>query len=469
MSLADSREGESRRAFLQQLGVGTLGLLAPTSLLVPRTALAVCEPPGSPGTPSPWRHDCRPIRPRRPASTLSGPEIQKLKDAYKAMRDLTANDPDDPRGFMQQANVHCWNCGAGPQVHGSWQFFAWHRAYLYFHERILGKLVNDMDLRLPYWDWDEPGHRKIPGAYDTPNDGTNPLWNGTRGMAPGDDLPDEDVGTTVMQAALTAANFTDFGGTASFGGIPEGSPHGSVHVDVGGDMGAFSTAARDPIFYAHHSNVDKMWSDWNKGSSTHTNPTDPAFLNLTWSFFDENKVWRSIKASQVLDHESQLRYVYGPSKFWEILPCILDWVVVKVPWKFGRATVVDPRVRERLRQVLERKLPLRLHIDAPQVSLNRTAIYRVYGDPEEAKADKGPESPGYLGVIPIVLNDRENHHQLRRPPRVVFDVTRRGGWLLAPDRPLQLTFIERGNKKVAGEPRPLNGKQVFFSYGELAE
>jgi tyrosinase-like protein/polyphenol oxidase-like protein len=79
-----------------------------------------------------------------------------------------------------------------------------------------------------------------------------------------------------------------------------------------GDMGTFDTAARYPIFYAHHSNLDKMWSDWNKASSTHTNPTDASFLNLIWNFYDENKVWRSMTAAQVLNHENQLRYVYGP-------------------------------------------------------------------------------------------------------------------------------------------------------------
>jgi len=34
-----------------------------------------------------------------------------------------------------------------------------------------------------------------------------------------------------------------------------------VHVDVGGlsgDMAFFETAAKDPIFYAHHSNVTKL-------------------------------------------------------------------------------------------------------------------------------------------------------------------------------------------------------------------
>ena len=57
------------------------------------------------------------ILPRRPASTLSASEITQLKDAYKAMRALDTSAPNDPRGFLRQANVHCWYCGAGTQVH----------------------------------------------------------------------------------------------------------------------------------------------------------------------------------------------------------------------------------------------------------------------------------------------------------------------------------------------------------------
>src|SRR5205823_10832196 len=115
-------------------------------------ARAQC-PQVNPGTATAFRYDCRPIRPRRPASTLTSTDVQKLRDAYKAMRALDASDPADPRGFLQQANVHCRNCSQIVQVHFSWQFFPWHRAYLYFHERILGNLINDTEFRLPYWDW----------------------------------------------------------------------------------------------------------------------------------------------------------------------------------------------------------------------------------------------------------------------------------------------------------------------------
>ena len=463
----------SRRAFLRDVGVGTsaLGVLAPGALLLPSASQAACEPPGTPGAAKPWRADCRPIRSRRPASTLTAAEVQKLKDAYAAMRALSVSDPNDPRGFTHQANIHCWFCSVSPQpVHGNWQFFAWHRAYLYFHERILGKLINDSEFRLPYWDWEISTHRQMPSAYTSPNNNTNPLWNGTRAMSPTDELPDEDVNDDVMEPVYSAANFGEFGGGAAYSGIPEGSPHGSVHVDVGGfagDMGAFDTAGRDPIFYAHHSNVDKIWSDWNKGASSHENPTDPAFLNLSWSFYDENKVWRSIKASQLLNHETQLRYNYGLSRFREILPCILDWIIVRPPWRFDKPVIVDPKFRDQIMQALDNRRPVRMHISNPQIPLDKSAVYRVYADPKEAEADAGPKSPAFLGVVPVVLNTREKHHP-PKAPQVVLNVSRRIPALLRSTDGIQLAFVERVSKKDQAKPKVqlLTAKEVYFSYGE---
>ncbi|MFS7947023.1 putative catechol oxidase [Helianthus anomalus] len=36
------------------------------------------------------------------------------------------------------------------QIHNSWLFFPFHRWYLYFYERILGKLINDPTFALPF-------------------------------------------------------------------------------------------------------------------------------------------------------------------------------------------------------------------------------------------------------------------------------------------------------------------------------
>ena len=45
--------------------------------------------------------------------------------------------------------------------------------------------------------------------------------------------------------------------------------HNSVHVWVGGHMGEVPLAAYDPIFWAHHTTIDRIWRRWqlkHKGS-----------------------------------------------------------------------------------------------------------------------------------------------------------------------------------------------------------
>jgi len=460
----------SRRSFLQQLGLGSslLGLGVLGGLTIPQTSFAACEPPGTPGTPARHRRDCRQIRPRRPATTLSSSEVLKLRDAYKAMRALSVSDPSDPRGFTHQANVHCWYCGEGTQIHGSWQFFTWHRAYLYFHERILGRLINDPDLRLPYWDWETPSHRRLPVAYSTPNDTTNSLSNSTRTMSATDEIPEEDVGDDVMDAALNAGAFAEFGGTATAGGIPEYAPHGSVHVDVGGNMGAFATAARDPIFFAHHANLDKMWSDWIKQSSTHLNPSSTAFLNLSWNFYDENKVWRSITAAQVLNHESQLRYTYGPSRFFEILPCLLDWVIVRTDWRVAKRLNFTPALKAQTAKLTESGGRTRVHFTGLELPMDRSAVYRVYTSAEAAKADPGPGSEPYLGSIPIVLTGHEKHRATRRAPNAIFTLSKKAIGELTQKGTVQPAIVERGVKDGARKVILVRATDVHFSQAGVA-
>lgn len=78
-----------------------------------------------------------PMRVRRPAHLLGDEDIAKYKEAITKLRELYVSDPDDPRGWMQQANVHCQFCNGAfdqlgfddvlLQVHYSWLFLPWHR------------------------------------------------------------------------------------------------------------------------------------------------------------------------------------------------------------------------------------------------------------------------------------------------------------------------------------------------------
>ena len=176
---------KSRRGFFRRSGLivgGTLVVGASPSPLLAQAGgnnpLQDCSPiPPPPATAVPFVPDTSiSVRTRYSAFNMPAARVTQLRQAYKLMRDLTQNSPDDPRGWLRQANVHCWYCGgengdgvnAGPEVHGSWTFLPWHRMFLYVHERILGELVGDNTLTLPFWDWDTTVHDRLPPIFADP-------------------------------------------------------------------------------------------------------------------------------------------------------------------------------------------------------------------------------------------------------------------------------------------------------------
>jgi polyphenol oxidase len=267
--------------------------------------------------------DTRPIVPRQSISSLTSTQLAQLRNAFAKLRALPSTDD---RTWVLQADMHAIYCHACNNdtvhsVHGSWAFFPWHRAFLYYFERILGSLVGNLNgFRLPYWDWEN--HRSMPSFYRLPAGSSNSLYDVNR-YAPinaGGNLPSTD-GTATRIALLDGMTaFTDFGGTATLPGHCESNPHDPIHDDIGlhvspwHDMGHLGFAARDPIFFAHHCNLDKIWSHWNSlatsSSSAHHNPTDPGFLSQRWNFYDENKRVVSMSANDVLNHQNNLRYSY---------------------------------------------------------------------------------------------------------------------------------------------------------------
>jgi polyphenol oxidase len=441
----------SRRTFLRQVMAASLGLTA-----LPREAFGqACKPPGDLAKPVTWSGDHRAVQPRRPATSLTVAEATKLKAAYKALRDLATSDPSDPRGWLHQANVHCYNCGGGGgQIHGTQYFFAWHRAELYFHEKILGKLVGDTNFRLPYWNWEDAVGRKMPAAYTGGTLATNSLIDTTRDLLPTEDIPTDIENQTEIDTLLTTVNFSTFQSAI------EGGCHGAVHVAVNGDMGAFSTAAKDPIFYSHHSNVDKMWSDWNKVG--HASPSDATFLNKVYHFFDENKKWTAISVKDVLDHEKKLKYIYGASrmikpfdisklKLRKMEPLVLEQDKVRV----------SPTLRDSVIKSVEVGRQVALHVERIEVPAKAPGIYRIYADPAAAAADKGPRTPGYLGYVAVVPNSRDHadHDEFR--PSALLNLTKTAIPLLRDRSELTLTMVLL--KKGGGaQPVPLKAQGVSF-------
>jgi len=316
-----------RRHFLKGMAAGSAAVVSGglwTGSIARGQTPPSCPPPPANGTPFTAGQDQRPIIQRRSISLLTTAQIAQLRSAFAKLRALPSTDN---RTWVIQADMHALYCQACNNdllhsVHGTWAFFPWHRAFIYYFERILGSLVGDLNyFRLPYWDWENL--RSMPSAYLFPANTTNSLYDANRYsvIASGGALPVNDGTAARIRLLDGITDFATFGGTAKAGGACESNPHDPIHDDIGlhtspwHDMGHLGFAARDPIFYAHHCNLDKLWNNWNALSATSTppayqNPTDPAFLSQRWNFYDENQKIVSISAADVLNHQTNLRYSY---------------------------------------------------------------------------------------------------------------------------------------------------------------
>ena len=75
-------------------------------------------------------------------------------------------------------------------------------------------------------------------------------------------------------------------------------------------MGLLDTAAQDPLFWAHHANIDRLWSVGLGASASHKKTSSP-WLKHKFTFWDERKRWVSITVADVINISNNLRYTYG--------------------------------------------------------------------------------------------------------------------------------------------------------------
>jgi len=253
---------------------------------------------------------------RQDISTLAAdsPTLQSYRKAIAAMKALP---PTDPHNWTFQANIHGFPPESNPDPnwghcqHGNWWFLPWHRAYLHYFERIARKYAEDPSFALPYWDYSNPQARTLPAAF---RDQSSALYDSTRRLLVnnGIDRLNEALVIDNFNRAMASTVFADSGNVTTFGGqllsAPQhlGSPHGAleaphdlVHGFVGGNMGDVNTAPRDPIFYLHHANVDRLWVAWLQMGQGRANPSNDVWLNQQFTFYDENKEKVTIPMRQV--------------------------------------------------------------------------------------------------------------------------------------------------------------------------
>jgi tyrosinase len=293
------------------------------------------------------------------------PGIEALAQAQpperRSLEGLAWNDPivatyRDAVGIMKQkpdAEQFSWvNLskihGTDPNTynfcpHGNWYFLPWHRAFTAMYERIVRNLTGNNGFAMPYWDWtNNPTMPEVFLTPTTPDGKTNWLYvndqaygqTWTRTWPPTEPMPIDQVGPAVLQSILDSTPYENFGtsmpGTGSQGsgpvqdsldqswindedsgtqGILEGNPHNNVHNNIGGWMPSASSP-RDPIFFMHHANIDRIWAVWNSLG----NPNSPEHfwkdMQIINNFYNVDGSYWSPLVSDLYSPEA-LGYTYG--------------------------------------------------------------------------------------------------------------------------------------------------------------
>lgn len=344
-------------------------------------------------------------------------QLQQFRDAICKVRDLP---PDDVISWTKLVAQHCINCASTNtnNIHYNWQFLPWHRGLLYFLERNLRKLSGNDGLRLVYWDWESPQSRTLPAIYAPPD---QPLYWANRKLDglrwP---LKDRDVD---VQPSLAVPDFARFGGTARQRDpvpVAYSGPHAPVHNAFSpGDMANLQFSPRDPVFYAHHGNIDRLWSSW--VAAGHRNPD---FGDAKVYFYDENRVWRYVLMNDLRD-ETKLGYKY--SSLMQPRAKVSTLREFAAARSANRVTLAAPALRK-VREAGPDFLLIKNIQNLEKLPESAVDFGIFHGTP--AVGTQADAAPGFLGKVSRVLSGGHDHGA---PLSAALNVTDRLG-KMAPQK-----------------------------------
>jgi hypothetical protein len=300
----------SRRAFVKGLAA------LPLTAALPRIAHANTV----------WiRYDC------------ASAEGQRMLEIYAiAVRRMEAMGPDNPLSWMWQWYTHfvsgattkadeltrvfattdspyrslaeeTWNTCQSHAGQNSNHFLPWHRAFLYYFERIVRQVTGVPDFALPYWDYtsSDPARRGVvPPQFRMPDDPVfGSLYRANRTTLANTGQPIHKNQTTEVMdisEAMAKTHYSTVEGVMGFCRAIDSGIHGRIHVLVGTsqNMGAVPYAANDPLFWLHHANIDRMWASWNKNGNPNPSPTSAPWLENRFTMVDADgsRVNRPLKS-----------------------------------------------------------------------------------------------------------------------------------------------------------------------------
>lgn len=269
---------------------------------------------------------------RYEAHTVGGQKA--LASMQKAMKILKERGCKDPVSWYYQGAMH-WSpdvsagdnlvnnplCPsfnkANPQLSTAWNtcashnstgpssgihFLPWHRMFLVYLEKIIREVSQDPDFALPYWNYGR--QYMMPQLFQASAGGS--LYEKSRRISLNAGSPIEADGQATIASDLRQlSQIRDYD---TFNNQLNNGLHGYMHDYIGGTNGLFNpiynsvvtkdinpgcvdcgmmaiipSAGFDPIFWLHHSNVDRLWQNFIIANPTN-NITLAQLNSVTWPY-----------------------------------------------------------------------------------------------------------------------------------------------------------------------------------------
>ncbi|MFZ1427697.1 MAG: tyrosinase family protein [Geminicoccaceae bacterium] len=444
------------------------------------------------------------LRIRRDIDSLAidDPMILTYATAVRYLRSLPTGDR---RNWDRLSNIHSNLC-----PHQNWYLLPWHREYLLALERIIrrlppGAVPGAANFIMPYWDWAR--NPRLPAAVSRPTllDGTaNPLYERTRAPTATATIPAELVGSGAMRRAYAPTAFESFGSARPYGqantqswwqwegstqGPLEATPHNGVHNWIGGKM-VTMTSPRDPLFFLHHANVDRIWASWNAHGHANSNATN--WLNFTFA--------RNFPRPDGSLYDVKVRDIGMTGYGYDRLdprpaaakaassPAMASFTLRATDVAALAAAATDPlaagngavtrQIRLASRRVLPSRAVLRiLNLTVPQDLLSK--LVRVFVNHPAANRDPAPEGPFYVGTLAFfggagradvqapfepsdICTTRGNCFSFELPLDDLLERWRAESLPLAGTLTIQLVPIEPGNRLAKDRLQPAAIEVTFF-------
>jgi hypothetical protein len=162
--------------------------------------------------------------------------------------------------------------------HFSPAFLPWHREFINRYEALLRE-TNPL-VKLLYWDWTTDPANSTGGFNFFTSTFMGASGRGTGGVSIGAPfMPSlapptvtRNLSTSVTPSSNSDATIVGTSATTypTVSSVIENVPnHNSAHgyIGGGGDMSFIPSAARDPFFFLLHTNVDRLWAQWQRNVS----------------------------------------------------------------------------------------------------------------------------------------------------------------------------------------------------------